>query len=388
MRSGLGILRPLLLLAVLSGGGVGAAFYTGAVQIPDVSMADIGSWGDVTDEHAEIVTTIDVNNPNDFAIDLQPVGVRYKIFMNEVRMATGAKQGEELSPGNTSVDVTTEMHATNVADWWASHIQNDETTAVRAVGAVDLDAGVFAHSIDGVDYTHEVETELLPMLEQALSGMEGTYTYPATGLSIADPTIEIRDVSPAWGDITADHTELHVTLDVHNPNAYPLPTPEFVGELHMNDAPLASWEANDVDVVRSPANGLIAPQMTEEIVLSVSIDHEYVDDWLLAHIDRGEHTTGELKARMAFNVEGERFYVPQNGGLHCTFRFWTAILEDQEQRMDDDGCTFRNAGLFDGSTEGSGDDGTTDDSGGTDDGSDGSDGSSDDGDDGLIDGLP
>ncbi len=381
MRSGLSILNLVMMAALVTGGGVGAALYTGAVQIPDVELADTGAWGEVTGDYLEIVTTVHVNNPNEFDIDLRPVSIAYSVYMNDVLMARGSQHGENIPSGNSTVDISTELLQSNIADWWVSHMENDEVTTVTAEATVDLETAFFSHSIDGIDYTHEIDTELLPMLEKALSSIEDRYTYRATGLDIVDPEIVIRDTSAEWGAITRDETELLLTLDVYNPNPYPLPTPEFVGQLEMNGVQVADWDAHDVNVAQAPTDGVIAPQTANQITLGIALDHDAVTEWMTAHIEQGEHSTGTLQARMAFTINDQRFYLPPRGSLHCEFRFWTAILEDQEQRMEDRGCSFRNVGLMD---EEAHDTGETDDD--TDDGEDdGGDGDEESG--GLMDGL-
>ncbi len=344
-RAGASPLTLLILAVTLTGGGVGAAYHAGMIEVPEVSMADVGSWGDVTDKHVEIVTTVDVDNPNSFAIDLQPVGVGYRVYMNDVLMARGSKQGERIPQGSSSIDVTTQLIQTNIPDWWVAHMENDEVTTVRAEAAVDLETPVYSHTFEGIEYTHEITTDFIPIMEQAVSGLEGSYEYSATGIDIVDPEIRIEDTGAAWGDITQDTTELRVTLHVNNPNAYPLPVPEFVGKLVMNGVTVAEWQANDVDVVNAPENGLILPQETEEITLSIDLQHEAITDWLTAHIDQHEYTQGTMQSRMAFTLEGETFYLPPQGALHCRFQFWTGILEDQQQRMQDRGCQFRDVSL-------------------------------------------
>lgn len=342
MREGLSTLTTLFLMITLAGG---AAFYTGVIQVPEVSLADEGSWGDVTGDHVEIVTTIDVNNPNDFAIDLQPIGVTYSIYMNDVLMAQGSQQGGRIPPGDSSIDITTALIQANITDWWVSHMENDEETAVTAATAVEIDTPHFSHEFDGIEYTHDIDTEISPMMADALAGMEGNYGYDATGIDLVDPEVEIRDTHVDWGAITADHTELQLTLDVHNPNAYPIPVPDFVGQLVMNDVVVADWDADDVHVVDAPGDSLIASGATETITLGINLHHDAITEWLTAHIEQDEHTTGYMQARMGFTIQDQQLYIPPRGSLHCDFQFWTGILEDQVERMEDQGCSVRDAGL-------------------------------------------
>lgn len=381
MRPGLSRLY-LLAIGIVVAGGAGTAAY---VDMPSVAMETAGEWGAVDNDSVEIDSVIAVENPNDFAIDLGFVTVTYRVHMNDVLLAHGAQQGPELVPGGTDITVTTTLIQDNIMDWWASHMRNDEVTTLTAEGAVNIGTSLFGRSVDGIEHSREIETDLLPMLEQAMQQLEGRYTYSATGISVADPTIEITDVSAAWGDITATETELLLTLDVRNANAYPLPVPEFVGYTELNEVRLADWQTDDVDLVRGPADGVIPPQTTEEITLGIALDHDRVEDWLTRHIDRGEYTRGTIVARTAFEIDGQQFYVPQDGSIHCAFRFRTAILKDQEQQVYNDNCDTRNTGLSvpDDGISGSGSDGTD-----TDGSSDDTDNSGDDdGDGGLLGGL-
>jgi LEA14-like dessication related protein len=180
------------------------------------------------------------------------------------------------------------------------------------------------------------------MLNQAMADIEGTFTGPGTTVAGVDtrPRIEIQGGSASWGQITRDTTNLRVTVNVYNPNSYPIPVPGLDGDLRMNDVVVGEWTGDDAQLLDGPADRLIAPDTSRETTFTVAIDNEKIDDWFVTHVKNGEQTQASTTMRLRFDIGDIQFYIPENGGMTCRFSFSTAILED---RNTNDG-TFQGCG--------------------------------------------
>jgi LEA14-like dessication related protein len=235
-------------------------------------------------------------------------------------------------------------------------------------------------TVDGISYSDEIETDLESKMNQAVGQIEGTYSWSPTGAEITETDIEIVDGSASFGKVTRKSTPLIVDLELRNPNSYPIPVPQFNGELNMNSVELAKWQANEVTVTKAPENGVIPPGETQEVTLRVDMSNEKIDEWFVSHAAQDEQTEGEINFRLGFDVAGQTLQIPRNGGLSCGFNFQTGILvDDQETDSEFQGCEEESLGL---GFSGSGNDSESDSGGLLDGGDSDSSNSSEDG--GLI----
>lgn len=341
VRGAMNLKRLVLAVMVLTGGGGYAAYQLGLVQLPSAGLADMGDWDAVNSSSAEVVTTVWVDNPNPLGINISNITVDYTITLNRVPFIRGTRRGVAVQQGNQTLSLRSTLVADNIPRWWASHLSNGEQSMVRA--RVRIEAGFLPvlPAYEGIVFSMTLPTDLIGMLDGAMQQVQGTYKGPGTTIAGVDtrPRIEVRGGSAAWGRTTPQQTELRLTLSLHNPNEYAVPTPESTGEIVMNDITVADWNANDIRVVNAPRDGKIDPGATRNITFVVIMDNGKIDDWLLSHIRNGEWTDGHVTIRFAVTVGEVTVTMPRDGGMRCAFHAQTGLLVDgQENDAGFEGC--------------------------------------------------
>lgn len=336
-RAGKLLLGGIVALVVL----VGLLFVLGVLGVPDAGLED-NDWGEVDDERIEVITTVWIDNPN-------PAGVggdtdaEYDIELQGVRLAEGNGSGLGVPAGRSAHNLSTDLFYNRLPAWWASHLNNDEVSDLRVNATAHTSVGPLSGSPSGT-YEDTIDTDIEGALDSGFSEFEGNYTGPVgdavVGGELVEPGIEIESVDTRWGTVTEAETEILVEMDIHNPNAYPIPTPAFTGSLALNDIDVADWQAGEVELLEAGDDALIAPQTTETRTFVIDMDNVNVPEWFATHVERGEQTAGELTGQLALEVGGSQITVPREGeGLRCEFSLTTSIFVDgQETDMQFDRC--------------------------------------------------
>lgn len=320
---------------------VGGLFAVGILGVPDAGLEN-NEWGEVEEDRIEVLTTVWVDNPNPFGIGGE-ADVEYEIELEGVELAAGEGTDISVSSGENQLEFSTDLRQQRIPAWWSAHLNNDELSELGVDATVHASAGPFSGSPSG-SYSDEVETDIEGALDEAFSEFEGEYSATGEGVSLPDgmavePTIEITETTTEWGEIDENSTEILLTVDIHNPNAYPIPTPAFTGELEMNELTMAQWDADDVEVRDAGEDAIIAPQSTEQRMLVVVMDNDNIPPWLGTHVDRNEFSDVVISGQLALSINGEQMTIPQQGdAIQCEYDLTTSIFVDQESGMDRDGC--------------------------------------------------
>lgn len=309
-------------------------FVLGVIGIPDGSL-DNNEWGEVDNDSIEVITTVQVDNPN-------PVGasadVEYGVDMQGVRLAEGEGSGLDVSGGSNQLELRTDLFQERLPAWWSSHLNNDEVSALAVNATIDAAAGPLAGSHD-TTIEDEVDTDIEGALNESFARFEGQYPEVA-------PAVEIRDVTTRWGVVNESTTEIRTDVTIHNPNPVaPVPTPAFTGSLVFNDIPVAEWEAGDVAVTDAADDATIPPGETEQRTLVVVMDNQNIPDWFASHVEQDEFTEMVIGGQFSFDVAGREVTIPPGGrALACEFDLTTAIFVEQETSVDFQGCAGPTAG--------------------------------------------
>lgn len=328
-RAGKRIVGGLVALVVL----VAFLFAIGVLGIPDAGLED-NSWGEVDDDRIEVITTVWIDNPNPLGFG-GDTDVEYDVELQNVRLAEGEGSGLGVPAGRSTQNLTTDLYYNRLPAWWASHLNNDEVSDLRVNATAYTSIGPLSGS---PSMTHEdtIDTDIEGALDDGFSELEGTYSGPTgdavVGGELVEPSVEIENVSVAWGNVTTNETEINVAMDIHNPNAYPIPTPAFTGNVTFNDIPVADWDAGEVELREADDDAVIPGQTTETRTFVIRMDNRNVPPWFATHVERGEQTDGELTAQLALEVGGSQITIPREGdGLVCEFSMTTAIFVDNQE---------------------------------------------------------
>ena len=328
------------IVLVLGGISIGGLFAVGVLGVPDGGLED-NRWGEVDNESIEVHTDIYVDNPNPFGVG-GDIDAEYDIYLQGTQMASGEEENLGIESGENEINLTTDLLHQNLPAWWVAHLNNDEVSELTVDATVHGSVGPFSGS-PSMNHTDEIETDLEGALDEGFSSFEGTYSGTETDFRVGgtaiEPTVDVEDVTTQWGDVTENVTEIQATMTIHNPNAYPIPTPAFAGNLTFNDITMANWTADEVEVLEVQDDGLIPPGETEERTFVVGMDTQQIPHWFGSHVEQDEFTTMEVTGQFAMEVGGSELTIPENDeAITCTFDVTTSIFVDQDDGVSDQGC--------------------------------------------------
>lgn len=260
---------------------VGAALGTGVLGVPGVVAVE-NEFGPVTQENTTIETDLVVNNPNPIGVQLGGTTVNYTVYMNDVRMAGGQKEGLQVETGNSTLEFTTRMDNEQIPAWWHSHIDNGERTQVR----IDARArsSLTADRTVRLDQDEEIRTDLIGQFNATEDRpVDANQPVPS------DPVLWINETSASWdrGNLSAEETPMDMTFEVYNPKPYPYAVTELGYTIRMNGVTVGEGRTDDV--------ATIAPRGRATIDARTVIDNERLDEWWVSHLQRNQVTDLEIQ---------------------------------------------------------------------------------------------
>jgi len=309
-------------------------FVLGVIGIPDGSLEN-NEWGEVDNESIEVITTVNVDNPN-------PVGanadVEYDVNMQGVRLAEGEGSNLDVSSGSNQLELQTDLFQDKLPAWWSSHLNNDEVSALAVNATIDASAGPLSGTHD-TTIEDEIDTDMEGALNESFAQFEGAYPEAA-------PAVEVRDVTTRWGEVNESTTEIRTNVTIHNPNPVaPVPTPAFTGSLVFNEIPVAEWDAEDVELASAAGDATIPPGETEQWTLVVVMNNQNIPGWFASHVKQDEFTEMVIGGQLSFDIGGREVTVPPGDqALECQSDLQTGIFVDQTTSVDSQGCAGSTAG--------------------------------------------
>ena len=291
----MGRIRTVAVAVVLLAGVVGGGVALGLLGVPSVESVDNRFTG-VSTNTTTVETALTVQNPNPIGVQLGGTTVDYTVYMNDIPIAVGGREGVELQRGNTTLVFTTEMRNTRIPAWWVSHVRNGETTAVT------IDANVTSSLAGGrsVSLTQDrtVETDIIGQFNS-----EETRPVNASSPVVSDPALYINETRGAWdrANVTESETPLDIEFDVYNPKPYPYAVSRVGYTTRMNDVTVGSGS--------SERGYLIAPGETRTVDVDTVIRNENIDEWWVSHLERNQATELYIDFYLIVEAAGERFRI-------------------------------------------------------------------------------
>jgi LEA14-like dessication related protein len=264
---------------------VGTAALLGSVGAPAVVAVE-NRFGEVTNETTEIGTDLVVNNPNPVGVTLGGTTVDYTVRMNDVAMASGAKEGLSIERGNSTLAFTTRMRNERIPAWWVTHVRNDENTTVTVDATVTTSA-LGNHSVS-LAQEERVATDLIGAFESA-----ETRPVNADRALVSDPVLYVNRTTAAWGNVSDARTPIRTSFLVYNPKAVPYAVTEVGYTIAMNGIVIGRG-ASDREYV-------IEGRTTENVTATTAIDNGRLDEWWVSHLRNGQVT----ELRMEFYAKLE-----------------------------------------------------------------------------------
>lgn len=312
--------------------GIGVGYLALTFQPPDASVDDEGEWGEVNESSTEVVTTIQVQNNNDYAISLgSNVGAKYYLYFNDVRVANGEKRGVNIPKGNSTIELRTYIDNEQLVPWWAEFVRANETIVMDTT--VTAEAGLLGQQFSK-NFTLEQrtmmedETPMIDSLSAAASETEGRYTVDA---GVEEVGYVVERGYAEWGEVEDNQTTVLFKFDITNPSdsvAIPSEPDGLRANIEMNGVNLMDVSGDEFEMRSSTEP--IQPGETRTVVYAVDMDNRKIDDWFRSHVRNDEVTDVEVTFGMTFAVQGQSFDVPPQGGATYTCEFQTGMLVDDQ----------------------------------------------------------
>ncbi len=262
----------LVALVLLVAGGVAAAFAAGALKVPRVEEVH-NSWGDVTAQQTDIVTSIVLDNPNSVSLGLNNLSLGDRVFLNDIQVGQGQSKGVHLPEGVSTIKIVTAIDNSRIADWWPTHIANGERTTLRIAPYGETHILGWALSVPGPDFTNSFQTDLLAA---ANSNTPQTLTLVG-GYGV---TIESRQFH--WGATNSKTTNIDGTVMVYNNTPVPIPISRIDFQFVMNSITVGQGSTGSSIVLQ--------PGQDTPVPMHFFITNAKLDEWWPTHVEAGEKT--------------------------------------------------------------------------------------------------
>ncbi|MFC6976373.1 LEA type 2 family protein [Halomicroarcula sp. GCM10025709] len=264
-----------------------AGVLTGVLGAPSVTAVE-NRFAGVSEERTTIETDLVVSNPNPIGVQLGGVSVDYTVRMNTVPIASGGREGLQLSSGESTLGFTTEMDNEQIPAWWHTHVENGERTQVEI--DADVRSSTLGRSLS-VTQGRSIETDIIGQFNS-------TETRPvdANAPLVSDPVLYINETRGAWDrpNLTRQRTPMELAFTVHNPKPIPYTVSRIGYTVSMNDVEVGAGETT--------AGAVISPGETETIDARAAIENDNLDDWWVTHLQRNQRT--QLRIDFYLVVEG------------------------------------------------------------------------------------
>ncbi|RDI70789.1 LEA type 2 family protein [Halopelagius longus] len=274
----------VLAVAVVVGGGVAA----GLLGAPAVEGVE-NSFGAVNDSTTVIHTDLVVSNPNPVGVSLGGVTVSYDVWMNDVKMAEGSKEGVAIGSGNSTLSFETTMRNERISAWWRSHVSNGEQSDVTVDATAE--SSTLGRSADAPNVTRSVDTDMLSQFNSS-----ETREVNANSPIVSDPVLYINETNASWGEVNESVTPLKLRFVVYNPKSYPITVSKLGYDISMNDVAVGNGTTESGYVV--------PPKSTKTIEATTYIRNERLDEWWVTHLERNQVTDLRIDFAAQFEVSG------------------------------------------------------------------------------------
>jgi len=262
------------------------------------------AWGTADMERTPIDFSATLTNNHDHGLTLDGLG--YVITMNDVVVGEGrTTDGVTIRPGESGeVGVTAAIDTPKMADWWATHVSNDESTrmTVAMFGLVERDG-----ELRRVPF--ELFAQDLRFTTNLLEG-GGTNVRPIEGGGSDAGTYEqptVVESSREWGEVGKETTELRASATLDNPNDGSVN--EFVQLSSTTRVAI-----NDVVVANhTESMGALEPGRNE-VAVTVPWDNTATPQWWARHVNNGERSTRSLSQQTTADLGFTKFDVREESG--------------------------------------------------------------------------
>ena len=256
-----------------------------------VTVEGSGSeWGEVRDEETDVVTTVDLRNPNeDRYADLLSLVVDRRTTIAGVTAVNDTDRVRDIPVGAGQVEFVTRKPHSVVPEWWAAHLRNGERSAVRTELDAEADVAVTRLPVDLEDRNSTLETD-------TLGDLNDDSTRPVT--SDGRTVLTVRSTSAEYVDPTSEKGTIVVRADLENKNPLESVTIREVDyRIDINDVTLADD--------RAPESHTLDPGERRTIEFTLTLDNSRMAAWWPTHVRRGERSVIQRSATATIETGGD-----------------------------------------------------------------------------------
>lgn len=275
---------------------VGGAYALGAIGTPSVTGVD-NEFGPVDENETVVYTDLVVENPNPVGASLDGLSVAYAVSMNDVRVASGEKEGVSVGAGRSRLAFETTMRNDRIPAWWVTHVRNGETSEVV------VDAEVHSSLLDRsttIPQERTVETDIIGQF-RSTEDRPVDADHPL----VSDPVVIVRETDARWGNVTNETTPIETEFVVYNPKTTPYVVTEIGYEITMNGV--------DVGNGSTEREYAIPGKDRRTVRAETAIDNGRLDEWWVSHLRRDQTTDLQIDFYATVRLsEGETVRVPMD----------------------------------------------------------------------------
>lgn len=287
-RSAKSVAVLVVLILVAAVAGFGAI----ALDRPRIDRIE-NDWGTVTQERTEVQTRITVDNPRVVEFADATLDAEYTVSLNGIEVADGQKESVELSGRQNVVEVSTWLDNSDIPRWWASHVNNGETTTVTVNPTIETEFVGVHFGAASLTRKRTVQTNLLEPLN-----VDRTRGLQALGRTV----LYVNETRAQWGNATVDRTPIDASATVTNPLPVALPITDVTYTIRMNDIVVGHGQAG--------SQTLIPPESTETIHAHAVIDNQKLDEWWVSHRRNDGTSTLTVAFNASVSVTGNKVRLP------------------------------------------------------------------------------
>ena len=282
---------------IIIGAAVGVVlvggYLAGWMGTPYVSSIE-NSWGNVSSNEAELMTSVTIENPNPFNIKI--TSLHYTILLNNITVAEGWDSDVTLKGGTTVVDYVSNLNMSKIPEWWSSHLNQDEKTHIAFTYQVKASAGPIHRSKTITETYGTVDTDLLSTLQL---DQPRNISVQIQGEDYC--LLVASNFTASWGSITEETTIINATVELYNPHYNPVEVETFVYYFHMNNLTVGHGSISHAFNV--------PPYGTVSIDCDTIIDNSDLIEWFTSHIQNNETTHYEIGSGAKFTHRGKSYTI-------------------------------------------------------------------------------
>lgn len=257
-------------------------------------LESTSEWGEVSDSTTEIVTEVEIVNENPPVFnELLLLDVHQRTTFSDVVVIDETTQIDWLPEGEGALSVTSLKEHSVVPEWWAAHLNNDESSTVTTELTGEADLAVTTIPVDLEDRAAPIETELL-------EDLNSDETHHVGDEEIGSNILVVHETSAVWGEATPEEGPIHLAIDIENKHHETVYIKEIDYRIDINGIVLADTRVDE--------EYSLSPGERRTIHLELVLDNAKMEDWWPTHITNDEISVMSryVEATIETGVQSER----------------------------------------------------------------------------------